>query len=379
MANRGDKRARKAEKRRKKLEQRAEGRRAVRPAEHWDSIFGAAVRFAYHHLSDRSGGDVVAFLARGRLQNGTRVLKAFLDASPHLDEQEVSTVRSWTALQPRLYERLELRGTVAVLRDLITWETVTAAAVSQTPLQALQDVRFAVGVILPTADGPVVGGELRGVREDATEQEVLAVAANLARRHWRLCQRAHPDVLGEMLRIEREAFETTFGDTWIEVEANELPSRLQTLSEAMPDVTVEGFVPQASMDLRGEDGRLHVLHDLRHGLVLQDRLDELLEAVRGQKASLVDVWLRDSSVSPAVFDAVHERHGADLDAVLSQLTGTSTSWPAERERLVQTHKPAFVRPIPHLFPVPEPVARAWSGQVPMDGLGMNALLGLEGA
>lgn len=376
MPSAGDKRSKKAAKRKKKLEQRQKGRSSRRPAEHWDDLFGAAVRFAYHYLSDRSSGEVVGYLARGRLPDGRRVLKAFLDAAD-LTEEEVTTVRGWTALQPTLYECLELRGSAAVLRDLLTWKTFTVHAISATPLQAFEHVRFAAGVVLPTPDGPVVGGEMRGVRPDATESEVLDVAGNLCRRHWRYCQRAHPEVVAGMLRREREAFVSALGSAWVDLEPHSLVDALNRLQQAMPAEAVDGFLPAAAMGVDDNEGPTTLLHDLRYGLVLAPGATDLVEGVRSGNRLTLEAWLSDGSISPAVFDAVHEREGEALDALLSDLLGSPTLWPDARETLIQRHKPAFARPVPHLFPIPEAVARAWSGRPPLDGIGMNALLGME--
>lgn len=365
----GDKRRKKAL-RRKSRQGRREARNTGSGPEHWDRRFGQAVRFAMAHL--QADEDVVAYLARGRLPSGVRVLKAFLDELEP-DPAEERVLRGWTALQATLLECLENRGTTLLLRDLVTGVEHTARVANPAAVLAFERVPYGAGILLPTPDGPVIGGEIRGVRENAGRREVLAVAANLCRQQPILGQRAHPEALATMLAQEHAAFVERFGGAYVEVEPGGLSDALEKLATYEPSA-VDGLVVVSSLQIPDVDGPVGMLHDERHGLLFLSGLGSLLD-----DPSNVDrvgnLW-HDPRVCPAVFDLLASRSPDVLDATLSSVFGRTVRWSSDRDALVQQMKPRWRRPRPHIVPMPEDVAAAFDPRTPPDGTGMLALLGL---
>jgi hypothetical protein len=372
----GSGRSRKSERRKRRLTRRSARAAAASPAHHWDALFGQALRFAASTLGSRTEEDLVGYLARGRLADGRRVLKAFLDTAP-LEAEEQTVLRSWTALHGSLYERLEHRGTRLRLRDLVTWEEHTVAVVHPAAAEALEHVAYGAAILLPTPDGPVVGGEVRGVRADASRTDVLAVAANLAAQQPRLCQRAHPDVVAAMLADEHAAFVSFAGNAAIAVAPGELPTVLNSFGAVYSGCTVDGFAAAGLFHTVPNDDATWLVHDPAYGFQLLPELDAFLLEIARRNPVTADAWLRDGRISPAALDLAHRRMPEALDAALTEALREPTAWAEDRDTLIRSHKPRYARPFPHLYPVPTEVADARRAP-PIDGVGLNALLGLEG-
>ncbi|MCA9492543.1 MAG: hypothetical protein KC621_21565, partial [Myxococcales bacterium] len=186
-----------------------------------------------------------------------------------------------------------------------------------------------------------------------------------------------PDVVAKMLAREHEAFVGLFGASHVLLGPDGLVEALQQLALAMPREAVDGFVPASAMGVDANPEEVGLIHDLRYGLVLQPGLRGFLEGIEAGNAITADGWLKDRTVGPPVLDLAEALFPGRLDALLTEALGEDVVWSRDRDALVARHKAPWVRPYPHLTPIPEEVAEAWNGDVPADGLGMNRLLGLE--
>jgi hypothetical protein len=372
----GNKRANKAAKRKQKLTKRSAKRSLRSEAHHWDTLFGEGIRYAVTQMAGRTEDDIVAFFARGRLLNGVRVLKAFIEAAG-LNERDEAAVRTWAALQPSLYECLENRGTVLVVRDLMTWQTHTVKVVHAAAAEAFERVEFGALILLPTPDGPVMGGEVRGVLDGITRQQAYRVAANLCRSYPRICQRGNLAILDKMLLEEDVAFRQHFGAPFVLVAAGQLNNAMAEFAQTLTEIEIGGFIGCTSFMLDDNADEVGLIHHEAYGFALVPSLRSFLDGVRAENALTVEAWLKDGTVTPAVFDIAHSMHPAQLTAALSKALGGTAGWPQRRDALIEEHKPRFKRPIPHLYPMPVPVSKCFDPNLPPDGIGMNALLGLE--
>jgi hypothetical protein len=343
----------------------------------WYRVFGDAIRFASATLA--SPGDVALWLTTGRLVDGQSVLEGFV-ARTDLSEKQKQVVRGWKDLRVGLFEKLTQRGKSMVLRDLVTWESLSVRTTAAEGLGAFAQDPVAATIVVPLPSGWMLGGIPQRLRPRLPQSELYTTVFRVAHREARRVCAAHPEVLARMLADEHRAFVEEYGGPMFVCAGNAIVERLTPLQDRLGDDPIDGLVPIRGLALSREileAPEVGVLHDPEWGIVLEPGLQGFLDAVRAGDTVRVEAWMRDGRIGPAPFRLAAAVAPDALDRVLSEVRDQEDfRWPTHGDALLRALKPTWYPPLPGILPLPAPVVEGYdpSLPVPADGVGMTAIM-----
>ena len=296
---------------------------------------------------------VEGFIFAERLEDGRTVVEAFVASRrPALDAADSALLLGWRDIVEGWFELLPPDGDTALLHNLFDDLTYRAHATrGPETFGELEQGTFLLGrlvPLLPFSDDWLVSGHL--VVLDREVAPMLAQAALQALAAQPALMRHNPALWAKAWEIqaaERAAFVAEHGEHLVLLPPEAARAALPAGAEPP-----EGFAAAGDVGL---------LYDGTEGLLVYPgagRLEELFAdpklAADRARITVLGEFLRDATVSPALFRDLAARHPDGADAAFRVLLGKrGFSWARDGEALLRRYKPAYfdVEPSPRVYVV----------------------------